>query len=82
MIHFWTLHNQLMASQKMNVQDSLRIWYPQEIRRRIDDIHSKYPDGFVDTGTDAGGLDIGVQADLAELELKRFQVRIIFQWSP
>jgi len=63
-----------LASQKANVQDSMNIWYPDEIRRRIHEISAKYPDGYVDSGR--SGTDTGVQVDLAGLELHRYKVKL------
>lgn len=69
------VYDKLMASQKPNVQDSLRIWYPDSIRDRIDEISAKHPQGFVETskGSDQSS---GVRADLAQLELSRYRVRL------
>ena len=64
-----------MASQKSNVQDSLRVWYPAEVRERIDDINSKYPGGFL-CGKTASELSSGVLFDLATLELQRYMVSL------
>ncbi|OEU23623.1 hypothetical protein FRACYDRAFT_233793 [Fragilariopsis cylindrus CCMP1102] len=42
------VYNQLMKSNRPNVQDSLQCWYPREsgIRERIDDVYNQYPNGF------------------------------------
>ena len=71
------VYDKLVGSQKANVQDSMRIWYPDEIRTRIDGISTKFPLGFVDPGTTdcIGDQSSGVQADLAELELRKYKVR-------
>jgi len=63
-----------LASKKANVQDSMNIWYPDEIRRRIHEISAKYPDGYVDSGERSA--DAGVQVDLAGLELHRYKVHL------
>lgn len=70
------VYDKLLASVKPNVQNSMDIWYPEEIRKRIDEISNKYPSGFIDTskGSDQSS---GVRADLAQLELKRFVVRLL-----
>ena len=76
----------LMASEKPNVQDSLNIWYPPHIRRKIDYVLTNYPGGFVDMsgGMSSPDLSAGVQADLAQHELRRYSVRFvvnIWGWS-
>jgi hypothetical protein len=42
------VYDQLMKSNRPNVQESLQCWYPSEsgIRKRIDDVYNKYPNGF------------------------------------
>jgi hypothetical protein len=68
------VYDKLMASQKPNVQESMDIWYPPEVRNRIRYISTNFPNGFVATGS--GGQSSGVQADLAALELRRYKVRM------
>ena len=64
--------NTLDARMKANMVSSMAIWYPDTIRKRIEEISTKYPDGFVDTCV--GDQSSGVQIDLAMLELKKYQV--------
>ena len=71
------VYDRMLASQKPNVQDSLAIWYPDEVRAKIDDISARFPDGFVDLGSGEEGVpSSGVLTDLAVLELKKYMVRI------
>ena len=70
------VYDKLRASKKANVRDSLNIWYPKEIREKIEDISAKYPQGFVDTGA-FSARSSQIRADLAELELKRYVVRLL-----
>lgn len=75
----WKLvYDKLMASNKPNVQDSMNIWYPDEVRQRINEISANFPLGFVDPGKDAGalGFQSGVQTDLAVLELRKYMIRM------
>jgi len=69
------VYDKLLASEKANVQDSMDIWYPGEIRRRIDEISTKYPNGFDDRWS-SSGKPLGVETDLAKLELRRYKVRM------
>ena len=69
------VYDKLWASDRPNVQRSLSIWYPVEIRDRIDEISAKHPQGFVDTSI-SSDQSSGVRADLAQLELERYVVRI------
>jgi hypothetical protein len=43
------IYDELKASDKSNVQDSLNCWYPpgSGIREKIEEIHKKNPEGFV-----------------------------------
>ena len=74
------LYDRLMASQKANVQNSLRVWYPEDsgIRESIECIYGRHPRGFVaDFKCDKGlGLENDGTAamDLAELELKNYLI--------
>jgi hypothetical protein len=71
------LYDKLLASDMGNIKESLGIWYPPDIRKQIETIHSRHPGGF---GC-IGGADLadrnktnseGTAAmDLAELQLKR-----------
>mmetsp|Transcript_12194 Transcript_12194/g.25943 ORF Transcript_12194/g.25943 Transcript_12194/m.25943 type:complete len:793 (+) Transcript_12194:69-2447(+) len=69
------VYDKLMCSTKSNVQDSLRIWYPDNIRERINEISSKYSEGFIDT-SDNSNRDNGVQVDLAMLEFFKYKKNI------
>ena len=42
-----SLYDQLLSSPRRDVQNSLHIWYPPMIRKRIQTIHEQYPQGFV-----------------------------------
>ena len=66
------VYDKLLASQKANVQESMAIWYPDTIRKCLEEISTKYPGGFVDTCV--GDQSSGVQTDLAMLEFKNYQV--------
>jgi len=68
----WKLvYDKLMASRASNVQSSLSIWYPEGIRRRIDEISTKFPHGFAKCNYQAFHRN-SMSAGLAELELKRY----------
>ena len=67
------LYEKLLTSNEPNVQESMNTWYPQNIQQRLQDISTKYPDGFVQhNNTDQTS---GVSVDLALLELNRYHVR-------
>jgi len=72
------VYDKLIASKKPNVQDSLDIWYPGIIRRRIQQISTKFPQGFVSSNDNSvhADLSIGVRFDLAQLELNRHRIRL------
>lgn len=86
------IYDKLIASQKPNVQDSLRMWYPPEtgIREKIEEIHRLHPDGFqqLDKETSDHDLDGTAAMDLAEQELRAYltfqrakrKLRGIFVW--
>ena len=40
------LYDKLLASEKPNVQDAMNVWYPADVRERIDAISSNHPNGF------------------------------------
>lgn len=40
------LYDKLLASDAPNVQDAMNVWYPADVRERIDAISSKHPTGF------------------------------------
>ena len=67
------VYDKLLASSKANVQASMNIWYPEDIRRRIHEISRQFPHGFVHYG-DKTRRTSSVSVDLAEMELKRYQV--------
>jgi len=76
------VYNKLMASTKPNVKDSLEIWYPPQIRNRIEKISRKYPNGFtaLESKTPLSSYkSCGVLFDLAQLELRRFEMRLAAQ---
>mmetsp|Transcript_41451 Transcript_41451/g.86956 ORF Transcript_41451/g.86956 Transcript_41451/m.86956 type:complete len:1059 (-) Transcript_41451:124-3300(-) len=72
------VYDKLLASSKPNVQNSLDIWYPDEIRKRISDISTRFPQGFITSDKDqrCSDLSSGVRFDLAILELKRHKIRL------
>lgn len=85
------IYDKLMASQSPNVQDSLGMWYPQEIRDQIEAIHNRHPDGFIQPGTTSAEKaenDGTAAMDLAEQELRAYltfqrakrKLRGIFVW--
>lgn len=61
------LYDKLLASDKPNVQESIAIWYPEDVQRRIHEITTKYPTGFMQERRGSG-------VDLAEMELQRYDV--------
>ena len=69
------VYDKLIASNKPNVGNSLKVWFPREIRQRIDAISAEFPEGFVSCTSSVEGLSNSVQVELAMLELKRFEVR-------
>ena len=73
--------NLLRASNAANVQNSLKVWYPQGtgIIEKIETIHSRHPNGFVRHAATDGkeehrfdDADGTAAMDLAELELKYY----------
>ena len=68
------LYDRLLACDKPNVQESMNIWYPKDIRERIREISTKFPHGFVQC-KDQDHQSSGVSVDLAEMELRRYQRR-------
>lgn len=40
------LYDKLLSSDKKNVQDSMNIWFPPVIRKKIEDIHERHPYGL------------------------------------
>lgn len=87
------IYDKLMASQRPNVQDSLKMWYPLEtgIRQKIEEIRKRHPNGFqrLDEETEEEEEQDGTAAmDLAEQELRAYltfqrakrKLRGIFVW--
>mmetsp|Transcript_34646 Transcript_34646/g.84008 ORF Transcript_34646/g.84008 Transcript_34646/m.84008 type:complete len:920 (+) Transcript_34646:423-3182(+) len=89
------IYDKLMASQRANVQDSLRMWYPPEmgIREKIEEIHSRHPNGFQRVDENQRPIeeeepDGTAAMDLAEQELRAYltfqrakrKLRGIFVW--
>jgi hypothetical protein len=73
------VYDKLMASNRTNVQDSLKVWYPLEsgIREKIEVIHQRHPRGFqrclVRTYSHRfEEMDGTAAMDLAEQELKYY----------
>ena len=73
--NFKELYDKLIASNKPNVRESMEIWYPKEIQQRIHNITSKYPEGFVSYTKPSRDRTSGNSCDLAQMELKRYNVR-------
>jgi len=66
--------DKLVASKAVHVQESLKAWYPPEsgLLEKIEDIHKRFPKGFLQ-GVVENDRNEGTEAmDLAELELKNF----------
>mmetsp|Transcript_5317 Transcript_5317/g.7525 ORF Transcript_5317/g.7525 Transcript_5317/m.7525 type:complete len:885 (-) Transcript_5317:114-2768(-) len=40
------IYNRLLSSPKPNVADSMKIWFPPEVREQIDRVYDKHPNGF------------------------------------
>jgi hypothetical protein len=73
------VYDKLMASNRTNVQDSLKVWYPPEsgIREKIEVIHQRHPEGFMRGLGRAQShrfeeMDGTAAMDLAEQELKYY----------
>mmetsp|Transcript_4728 Transcript_4728/g.10519 ORF Transcript_4728/g.10519 Transcript_4728/m.10519 type:complete len:824 (-) Transcript_4728:6-2477(-) len=74
------VYDKLMASDRRNVQDSLKTWFPPEsgIREHIERVCAKHPRGFVRHKRDDSsftGRDSRDAMEFAELELERFVAR-------
>ena len=65
------VYDKLMASDRRNVQESLKVWFPPEsgIREHIERVHAKHPSGFARL---KGAVDSRDAMEFAELELERF----------
>lgn len=70
------VYDKLLSSQKPNVQDSLKIWYPPEVRSKISEISTLYPEGFHTSAAKSRDDSAGVLFDLAQLELHRCEVSL------
>jgi len=67
------VYNKLLESSRSNVKESMNIWYPEDVRRRIHEISTQFPRGFVqDDDDDDETIPISIHAQLAEMELKRY----------
>lgn len=71
------VYDKLMASDRRDVQESLKVWFPPEsgIRETIEQVYAKHPRGFCrDVRRSRGHVsDDAIHAmELAELELERF----------
>ena len=71
------LYDKLLASQMPNVQDSMNIWYPSEIRMRMEDISTNFPNGFDISNSSSKSLTSQIsthdKALLAEYELAKYR---------
>lgn len=71
------VYDKMMSSKNESIQNSLAVWYPEDsgIRELIEDIHTRFPDGFQRLDLENGNEDVkteGTEAwDLAEQQLKR-----------
>lgn len=67
------LYDRLHESSASGAQESLKAWYPLNIRHRINDIRSKHPRGFVTDNISTENDECGTLAmDLALLNLNRY----------
>ncbi len=60
-----------------NVKESMQIWYPDHVRKRIDSISKQYPAGFTSvsgSSPSVNGITSGIRADLADDELRRYKI--------
>ena len=73
--NFKELYDKLIASDKPNVRESIKVWYPKDIQQRMHQISSKYPEGFVSYTKPSRDRMSGNSCDLAQMELKRYNVR-------
>ena len=71
------LYDKLLASEKPNVQDAMNVWYPADVRKRIDAISSKHPNGFNSTEEVETGPTkrLTISNDLEQHELEMFKSR-------
>ncbi len=68
------VYDKLMASNAANVQASMDIWYPEDIRSRIHKISTKFPQGFIRDDMETSHIS-SVSVDLAKMELERYAAR-------
>lgn len=70
------LYDKLLASDRPNVQNAIAVWYPDHVKRKIHEITTKYPAGFVHNRSPSDPKRLsGNSIDLAEMELNRYNVR-------
>ena len=67
------LYDKLLASEKPNVQDAMNVWYPADVRERIDAISSKHPNGFNSTEETGPTKRLTISNDLEQHELEMFK---------
>ena len=70
------LYDKLLASEKPNVQDAMKVWYPADVRERIAAISSKHPNGFSSKEEEAKDGPIKrltISNDLEQHELEIFK---------
>jgi hypothetical protein len=66
-----SLYDQLLESKAPYVKDSINSWFPENVRRRIESIRRRHPDGFHSDKPFDGDV-CGTEAmDLAMLDLDR-----------
>lgn len=69
------LYDKLLASDRPNVQKAMKIWYPDDVKRKIHEITTKYPAGFAHNGPPPDRNRLSGHVDLAEMELNRYKTR-------
>jgi len=75
------VYDKLLASQKPNVQDSIKCWLPPGtgLREQIDAISARHPHGFEGGTLDPADVDGTAQRDLMEENLERY-VKVQRAW--
>jgi hypothetical protein len=68
------IYDKLLASGKKNVPESMDVWYPREVRERIDAIRARHPKGFRRQRM-AGADDYIRQSNTAGMDLALEQLR-------
>eukprot|EP00588_Corethron_pennatum_P031612 CAMPEP_0194345548 /NCGR_PEP_ID=MMETSP0171-20130528/104914_1 /TAXON_ID=218684 /ORGANISM="Corethron pennatum, Strain L29A3" /LENGTH=802 /DNA_ID=CAMNT_0039112547 /DNA_START=71 /DNA_END=2476 /DNA_ORIENTATION=+ len=82
------VYDKMMSSTNERVQGALAVWYPPEsgIRELIEDIHSRFPDGFQRLSVENGDEDDKLEGtegwDLAEQKLQRHLMVRRVKWYP